>query len=78
MATNHKISLTFRQILELVRQLPSRQKIKVAKELEKEAIDSKLSELLSSFKTGNLDQKTIDAETEAVRKQLYEKRQKKN
>lgn len=78
MATGYKISLTLRQILELVRQLPPEQKIKVAKELEKETIDSKLSELLSSFKTGDLDQKTIDAETEAVRKQLYERKQKKN
>jgi hypothetical protein len=38
-----QIDLTFEQILSMVKQLPRQQKIKLTKELEKEAIDSKLS-----------------------------------
>ena len=70
------ISLTFRQILDLVRQLPRQQKIRLTKELEKEAIDSKLSQLLQSFKTDELSQEVIDQEVEAVRQELYERSQK--
>jgi len=46
-----QIDLTFDQILSLVKQLPNKQKIKLSKELEKEAIDSKLTRLLETFKT---------------------------
>src|SRR5256885_836928 len=54
MKTALNISLSFSQIIELIRQLPRQQKIKLTKELEKEAVDSKLSELLKSFKTNEL------------------------
>lgn len=70
------ISLTFRQILDLVKQLPRQQKIRLAKELEKEAIDSKLSQILRSFKTDELSQEIIDEEVEAVRQERYERSQK--
>ncbi len=50
MKTALQIDITFEQILSLVRQLPRQQKVKLTKELEKEAIDSKLSRLL--MKTG--------------------------
>ncbi|HET8860543.1 type II toxin-antitoxin system VapB15 family antitoxin [Marivirga sp.] len=63
-----QIDLTFDQILSLVKQLPKKQKIKLSKELEKEAIDSKLTRLLETFKTDELDLKTIDEEVEIVRK----------
>lgn len=67
------ISLSFNQILELVRQLPRNQKIKLSKELEKEAIDTKLSELLATFRTEELSLDSIDEEVELVREELYAK-----
>lgn len=55
-------------------QLPSQQKLKLSKELEKEAIDSKLSELLKIFNTKELDLKTINKEVEFVRQEIYDKK----
>lgn len=68
-----QIDLTFDQILSMVKQLPRQQKIKLSKELEKEAIDSKLTRLLNSFRTKELDLKTINSEVETVRQEIYAK-----
>lgn len=73
MKTALQIDITFEQILSIVKQLPRQQKIKLSKELEKEAIDTKLSRLLKTFKTKDLDLKTIEEEVESVRKEIYEK-----
>lgn len=73
MKTALQIDLTFKQILSLVRQLPRQQKVKLTKELEKEAIDSKLSRLLKTFKTKDLDLETINEEAESVRQEIYDK-----
>jgi hypothetical protein len=70
------ISLTFNQILELVKQLPPKQKIRLSKELEKETIDSKLTEILKFFKTNELTQAEIDEEVEIVRAARYAKKKK--
>ncbi len=72
MKTALQIDITFDQILSIVKQLPRRQKLKLTKELEKEAIDSKLSQLLNSFKTKDLDLKTINEEVENVRQEIYD------
>ena len=56
-------------LIHIVRQ----QKIKLTKELEKEAIDTKLSRLLKTFKTKDLDLKTINKEVEIVRQEIYDK-----
>lgn len=74
MKTALQIDLTFDQILSIVRQLPKQQKIKLSKELEKEVIDSKLSSLLRSFRTDELDLKSITEEVEIVRQEIYDKR----
>ncbi len=74
MKTALQIDLTFDQILSMVKQLPRREKIKLTKELEKEAIDTKLSRLLKTFKTKDLDLKTITEEVESVRQEIYEKK----
>jgi hypothetical protein len=42
------------------------------KELEKEAIDSKLTQLLKSFNTEELDLEALNQEIESVRKEIYE------
>ena len=73
MKTALQIDLTFDQILSLIKQLPIQQKIKLTKELEKEAINSKLSVLLKTFKTKDLDLKTINEEVEIVRQEIYDK-----
>lgn len=73
MKTALQIDVTFEQILSIVKQLPRQQKIKLTKELEKEAIDTKLSRLLKTFRTKDLDQKTITEEVESVRQEIYEK-----
>lgn len=66
--------MSFEQILSLVRQLPKKEKIRLSRELEKDAIDSKLSRLLKTFKTSDLDDKTIIEEAESARLEIYEKR----
>lgn len=73
MRTALQVELTFDQILSLVKQLPKKQQIKLTKELEKDTIDSKLSALLKSFKTKDLDLKTISDEVDIVRKEIYDK-----
>ena len=73
MKTAIQIDFTFDQILSLVKQLPKQQKLKLTKELEKDIVGSKLSILLKSFKTDELDLNTIDEEVEIVRQEIYEK-----
>ena len=68
-----QIDITFEQILSMVKQLPRQQKIKLTKELEKDAIDTKLSRLLKTYKAKDLDIKIITKEVESVRQEIYEK-----
>ncbi len=70
-ALSYQIKLNFNQILEIVKQLPVNDKIKLSKELEKEAINSKLNKLLKSFKTIELTEDMITQECEIVRENLY-------
>ena len=51
MKTALQVDITFDQVLALVRQLPTKEKIKLTKELEKEGIETKLSGLLKTFRT---------------------------
>jgi len=72
MNTNaYKISLNYSQILELVKQLPKRDKAKLSKELAKEAIDTRLIRLLNSFSTDELTEEMINREVEIVRSDIY-------
>ena len=74
MTTNtYQISLNFEQILELVKQLPPDDKLRLSEELAKETVNEKLTELLKIFKTDELDIETISEEVEAVRTELYDK-----
>lgn len=73
MKTALQIDITFDQILSMVRQLPRQQKIKLTKELEKEAIDTKLTRLLKTFRTKELDLETRNTEVESVRQEIYDK-----
>lgn len=69
------ISLSYQQILDLVRQLPRRQKIRLTRELEREMIGGRLSQLLEEFRTDDLSDELIDSEVKAVRKKRYERLQ---
>ena len=73
MKTELQLEVTFDQLLSMVRQLTKKQKQKLSKELEKEVIDNKLNRLLKSFKTNELDFKTITEEAELVRQEIYDK-----
>ncbi len=59
------------QILGFIRSLPNEQKLQLALELEKEIVGSKLSELLTAFKTDELSFEDITAEVEMVRQEIY-------
>lgn len=69
-----QLEVTYDQVLALVRKLPTQQKIKLSKDLEKEGISSKLSEILKTFKTNELSLETINAEVEIVRQKFYERK----
>ena len=73
MKTGMHLEVTFDQVLSLVRRLPKRDKIRLAKELEKDVVDSKLTKLLKVFKAKELDLSDIDREVERVRQEIYEK-----
>lgn len=73
MKTSLQIDITFEQILSLVRQLPRQQKIKLTKELEKDVIDTKLTQLLKTFNADHLDLDTINSEVESVRQEIYDR-----
>ena len=71
MRTALQVEITFDQVLALVRQLPTKEKIKLTKELEKEGIEIKLTGLLKTFRTKELSIDTINEEVEIVRQKLY-------
>ena len=73
MKTALEVDITYDQVLALVRQLATSEKIKLSKELEKEGIKSKLSKILQTFRTNHLSKKTIDEEVDIVRQQIYAK-----
>lgn len=67
MKTSLQLEISYEQILSLVKKLPKKEKIRLSQELEKEAIDSKLTQLLKIFKTKELSLSEIDEEAENVR-----------
>ena len=75
MRTALEVDLTFDQVLALVRQLPRQEKIKLSKELEKEAIETRLEGLLQTFKTEELGLDIINEEVEIVRQKMYDSHQ---
>ncbi|NCQ83440.1 MAG: hypothetical protein GPJ00_02485 [Microcystis aeruginosa W13-18] len=67
----YQLTLNFDQILDLVKQLPESDKIQLSKELEKETLNQKLTQLLETFKTDELSLETITEEVEEVRDKIY-------
>lgn len=68
------IELTYEQVRSAVMKLTRRQKIKLSRDLEREAIDSRLTALLRDFRTDELDLKTVQQEVDATRQEIYEKK----
>ena len=75
MRTALLVDTSYDQVLALVKQLPAKEKIKRSRELEREGIDSRLSKLLKTFRTKELNLNTINKEVELVRKQRYDSKQ---
>jgi hypothetical protein len=73
MKTVANSDLTFEQILSIVNQMPKNEKLKLAKELEKEVIDTKLTRLMKSFQAEELDLDILTEEVESVREEIYGK-----
>jgi hypothetical protein len=73
-ANTLKLSLTYDQLIGLIRQLPASEKIKLGREIAREALDTKLSKLLQLFKTDDLTEDAITKEVEQVRAELYAKK----
>jgi hypothetical protein len=67
----YQLPLTFDQILSLVKQLSNSEKLLLSKELEKETLNNKLTELLEIFETDELSLEEITEEVEIVRSQIY-------
>ena len=71
----YQLPLTFEQIINLVKQLSNSEKLLLSKELEKETLNKKLTELLETFQTDELSLEEITEEVEIVRSQIYAKKQ---
>ena len=71
----YQLPLTFEQILTLVKQLSDSEKLLLSKELEKETLNKKLTELLEIFQTDELSLEEINEEVEIVRSQIYDRKQ---
>lgn len=66
-------SPSYKQVVDLVKQLNTKEKIQLTEILEKEILDYKFSDLLKSFKTDEISQQDIDDEVEKVRLEIYER-----
>ena len=70
----YQLTLTFDQILSLVKQLSNSEKLLLSKELEKETLNNKLTALLEIFQTDELSLEEIIEEVEIVRSQIYNRK----
>jgi hypothetical protein len=76
-AETFKLSVTYDQIMRLVKQLPAKEKVKLGREIAREVLDAKFVKLLSSFKTDEISEELINEEVEKVRTELYAKKKRK-
>ncbi|QNH57237.1 type II toxin-antitoxin system VapB15 family antitoxin [Limnospira indica] len=70
--TQYQLSLSFEQVLSLVKQLPEADKLKLSQALSKDLLDSKLTHLLQCFKTDEISLAEITQEVEAVRTEIHD------
>ena len=72
-----KLSVTYDQIIRLVKQLPAKEKVKLGQEIAKEVLDARFVKLLNSFRTDEISEELINEEVENVRAELYAKKKRK-
>ncbi|HQV39096.1 MAG: hypothetical protein IPL81_16900 [Flavobacteriales bacterium] len=72
--TTAKVSLTLEQVLEVVKQLPAKAKLRIAKELEQDGVKAEWDFVFGAFKSRELDMATINKAVEAERAKAYAKR----
>jgi hypothetical protein len=72
-----KLSVTYDQIIRLVKQLPAKEKVKLGQEIAREVLDARFVKLLNSFKTEEISEELINEEVEKVRTELYAKKKRK-
>ncbi len=68
--THYQLSLSFEQVLSLVKQLPEADQLKLSEALSRELLDSKLTHLLEIFNTDEISLEEITPEVEAVRTEI--------
>ena len=76
-AETFKLSITYDQIMRLVKQLPAKEKVKLGREIAREVLDARFVKLLNSFKTDEISEEQINEEVEKVRAELYAKKKRK-
>lgn len=72
----YKISLSYKQVLELVKQLPKKDKVRLSRELTREVVDSKLTRLLNAFSTEEITEEMIVEEVGKIRTDIYASKKK--
>lgn len=73
--TNAKVSLTLDQVLEVIKQLPAKAKLRVAKELERSAVEAEWDFVFKAFKARELSMAAINEAVEAERSKAYARRE---
>lgn len=66
-----RIDLTPDQVVELAKQLPSKEKRALAEAFEREGLITRLSEIMTSLKDVDIDEETIRKEVDVVRAKRY-------
>ncbi|MEO8147621.1 MAG: hypothetical protein ABI723_08295 [Bacteroidia bacterium] len=74
----YPINIRFDQVLQLVKMLPDNKKRILSKELEKDFVNKKLTELLNAFKTNEISEEEINTTVEEVRTRIYASKANKN
>lgn len=67
----YQLSLSFEQVLSLIKQLPEADKVRLGQALSEELLDCKLTYFLQSFKTDEISLEEITQEVEAVRTEIH-------
>jgi predicted DNA-binding protein YlxM (UPF0122 family) len=70
METTAQTDIQYEQVLSLAKQLPRLQKIRLSRELEKEEISMRLSELLEALSTDEFSLDAIKEEVEIIRQRI--------
>lgn len=68
------INLDYNQIVNLVKQLSVRDRIRLSRELTKDTLVTEMQYYLDRFRTNELSEKEILSEVESVRQDIYDQK----